>query len=161
MSPISRFSLRTPLSLYHQKTKNMRMNYMEMKMLLPSRMEEAKTNNREAVHKRTNVWKSIRYLARVFVLCLLLGVTALAYYFLGYVSQRMDPTAGWLDIGTLSIPLFAAWSCLLGVGIAGLLPVIMDTIGRKGGIRRWEADKHLLWQVIVYVGYVVLLCVLL
>ena len=137
------------------------MNYMEMKTLFPSRMEEAETDNRTIVHKKTKAWRTAQYVVKIFGLCLLLGITALAYYFLGYVFQRMDPTAGWLDIGTLSIPLFAAWSCLLGVGIAGLLPVIVGIICRKGGVRRWKADKLLLWQVIVYIGYVVLLCALL
>lgn len=137
------------------------MNYMEMKALLPSRIEEAETDNKAIVRKKTKAWRTVQYAVKVFGICLLLGITAIVYYLLGYVSQRMDPTAGWLDIGTLSIPLFAAWSCLLGVGIAGLLPVITSIIGRKGGIRRWKADKNLLWQVIVYIGYIVLLCALL
>lgn len=137
------------------------MNYMEMKKLLPSRMEGAKTNNNFVVSKKTKTWENIGAVVSVLSLCLVFSITVAVYYLLGYLFQYMDPTAGWLDIGTFSLPLFAAWCCLLGVGIAGLLPAVIDIIGRKGGMEKWKADKNCLWQVVIYLGYIVLLCVLL
>ena len=134
---------------------------MEIKQLPPSRMEEAKTNKNVVIRKKTGVWRHVYLGVKAFVLYLLLGTTAWIYYLLGSVIQRIDPTAGWLDIGTLSLPLFAAWSSLLGIGITGLLPVIIGIIGRKGGMEKWKADKNGLWQVVIYVGYIALLCVLL
>lgn len=134
---------------------------MEIKQLPPSRMEEAETNEHVMVSKKTKVRKNVRLVIGTLGICLILSLTALVYYLLGHLFQYMDPTAGWLDIGTLSLPLFAAWSCLLGAGIAGLLPVIIGTIGRKGGMEKWKTDKNLLWPVIIYIGYIALLCALL
>jgi len=124
-------------------------------------MERKEINEPTSTSQQGNVAHDVRTWLRRWSICLLSGLTAGMFYLMGSFVQQLDPTAGWLDIGTLSLPLFAAWSCLLGVTIAGLLPPIMDTIGKKGGIKRWKADKTLLWQVIIYLGYIALLCVLL
>jgi hypothetical protein len=92
-------------------------------------------------------------------ICILVG--GALYAVLHTIVQYVDPTVGWLDLGTLSLSLFAAWSCLLGLGIAGLLPAILQSIGRKGGINEWKSSTQIGGMALVYISYIVLLCILL
>lgn len=90
-----------------------------------------------------------------------IGLAAVGYYIIGVAVQYSDPAAGWLDVGSVSLTLFAAWSCIVGYTIAGLLPVIVRRIGKRGGIKRWKSSKQFIGMAIVYIGYIILLCALL
>lgn len=89
------------------------------------------------------------------------ALVAVGYHILGAVVQRLEPTAGWLDTGSMSIALFAAWSCMLGVALAGLLPALIVTIGKKGGMKGWKTPHLNIAMLVLYAGYIVVLCALL
>lgn len=90
-----------------------------------------------------------------------IAIATSAYLILGQAVQYIDPTSGWLDTGILSLPLFAAWSCLLGYGVAGLLPAMLNQIGKKGGIEKWTSNLKVTAMLLAYIGYITVLCVLL
>ena len=133
------------------------LKYLEKTPHIKSRIGYAngKKTSLPAGKTRTIAYQSVRtYLWWV-------GLTALGYYLIGTAVQYSDPTAGWLDIGSMSLPLFAAWSCMVGYAIAGLLPVMLRIISKRGGIKRWKSSKQFIGMVIVYIGYIILLCTLL
>jgi|GEM_PF-2076432 len=112
--------------------------------------DKAEKNSRRttSVFRRWHVWLGI-------------AIGAVGFMWAGAVLSYADPSAGWLDTGTLSLPLFAAWSCVLGYGIMGLLPVMLGRISKKGGIKPWKPVAQTAGMLIVYIGYIALLCVLL
>ena len=125
--------------------------------MLPSRIGELFSKEQEQNCKRIGKRSYLQVIGTATVVVFSLGGAAWAYAHLGSQLQREDPSVGWLDIGTCSIPLFAAWSCMLGIAIAGLLPVITALIGKKGGKGKWKRIENYGWQVLVYVGYLWLL----
>ncbi|MBE8721572.1 hypothetical protein [Sphingobacterium pedocola] len=138
------------------------LNYLQEQRLIRSRIEgvrEQETN--PTVQRRLRLSLLPRSIQLVLLWLGLIGGTAFGYVLLGLAVQRVDPTAGWLDIGTLSLPLFAAWSCLMGWGIAGLLPALLCKIGRKGGIGKWRRSMNGLLMLVSYIGYIAVLCALL
>jgi|SRR5699024_639624 len=136
------------------------MEYAEVKRLWPSRMDKSEKNSNKAQNKAKKtgdpwIGKKILYYGWG------LGILAIGYYLIGLLTQYADPTAAWLDLGTISLALFAAWSCMLGIGLAGLLPVIYPLISKKGGIKKWKKKKGQLWSMLIFIGYIAVLCCLL